>query len=64
MGCTELHSYKTCIIVSLQLEQKVQILEEIKLHLYKYELVGNMHCRILYWKLRKLLSMVALNGVI
>ncbi len=48
MGCTELHSYKTCILASLKLAQNVQRLEAIKLDLYKYALVGNKNYGILY----------------
>ena len=57
--CVIGHSQNMCSMVSIELDQKSHKFELIT----NYLLVGSMRCRILYWKLLKTVSDVALKGI-
>ena len=60
--CVIGHSHNLCSMVSIELDQKSHRFEFFSLHVNKYVLVVCMRCSILYWKLVKTVSDVALNG--
>ena len=58
--CVIGHFQNMCSMVSIELDQKSHNFE----FLNKYLLVGSMRCSILYWKLVKTVSDVALKGYV